>query len=227
MVTTISREQRLKLQKLIFSDDFQKVLLGLAMFTPRNEKELYHVLNIQGPIKELQDIHKELHPRDLGWPYICHKNYIKLWALGKLVEYQVPWTMSLSMAPLKYNNLYRIPHSFVQLTSLSSVDASSNKLTSLPKDIGNLSNLKQLYLGRNKLTRLPASIGDLVNLRQLILSDNDLTQLPKSIYNLTNLTSIYLANNRLSFFQKRTLKKHFGKKIDLQMNRQPKRIAAS
>ena len=127
MISNISTEHKERLQQLIYSEDFENVVQGLELLDTLAEDEIdiYDVFDLTDKIPSTVD---ELEKRI----FECeHRNYIKIWILGKLAEYNTDWVCNLTY-----------------------LDLISNKLTVLPESIENLTNLTELYLKDNQLSEL-------------------------------------------------------------------------
>ena len=97
----ISTEHKEKLQQLIYSDDFEHVLQGLESLdtVSEDENDIYDVFDLIDEVpSNVDELRKGI--------FTCeHRNYIKVWILGKLFEYNVDWICKLTTLDLKDNQL--------------------------------------------------------------------------------------------------------------------------
>ena len=102
-------------------------------------------------------------------PNFVHREYIKLWLLGTLVDWDVEWAIELETLDLSYHNFTSssLPEPFFELPNLKELNLSHNKFTDLPESIGKLSTLTKLHVSYNQLTTFPDSFGNLKNLSYL------------------------------------------------------------
>jgi len=197
-MSNLTSEQSQKLQDLIYSRDLETVISGLELLDTlaENESDIYDVFGMSNNIPSS--------PNDVRRFDCYHRDYIKVWILGKLAEYNVDWVCNLTKLYLNYNywsrlpKLSYLPESIGNLTNLEYLDLRGNQLIILPESIENLTRLTELYLDNNRLTFLPESIGNFTLLTELYLRGNQLTILPESIGVLTNLTELYLCENQIT-----------------------------
>ena len=147
-MSNISIEHKEKLLQIIYSEDFETVTQGLDLLDTlvEDENDIYDVFDLMGKIPSTVDeLGKEI--------FDCeNRNYIKVWILGKLTEYNVDWVCNLTELDLDYNKLTVLPESIENLTNLTYVSLRNNQLTTLSESIENLINIKSIDVGANSIT---------------------------------------------------------------------------
>ncbi|MHA1457430.1 MAG: leucine-rich repeat domain-containing protein [Promethearchaeota archaeon] len=101
---------------------------------------------------------------------------------------------------LSLNNmgLNKIPHSIINLRSLTGLYLSENFLTKIPEWVYDIKSLRFLDLSYNQLRNLPEQIQNLNLLQELWLGYNEISSLPESMNKLKELEFIDLRKNKLS-----------------------------
>ena len=91
-MSNISTEQKKKLQQLIYSEDFESVVQGLDLLgtTTEDEDDIYDVFDL------INKIPSSVNELENGIFDCTFKNYIKIWMLGKLTEYNIDWVCNLT-----------------------------------------------------------------------------------------------------------------------------------
>ena len=139
-MSNISTEHKEKLQRLIYSDDFESVVQGLELLDTmtKDEDDIYDVFDFTDNVPASVD---ELEKRI----FECeHRNYIKVWMLGKLTKYNVGWVVNLTSLDLSDRQLTQLPESIGDIINITELNLSNNQLTTVPKSIENLTNLIEL-----------------------------------------------------------------------------------
>jgi Leucine-rich repeat (LRR) protein len=193
---TISENHLKKLVELFQNEDFSFTMDAISIiesliYTEEDFRELLEKID-KKKISEIPTI-EELR-NVFGGCTTEIQNYLGLWALGTLAQWNI---QSLQYLDLSENQLTSLPDSIGNITNLTELYLYYNQLTSLPDSIENLTNLTELNLSSNELRSLPDSIGNLKNLTKLALRNNQLTSLPDSIGNLSDLIELDLSNNPL------------------------------
>ena len=91
---------------------------------------------------------------------------------------------SLSSLYIENHNLTTLPDSFVELQALTSLNLSNNNIYSLPDNFGDLIELQWFKITANNLWSIPESIVNLPDIQTLFLNANNLCSLPQNICNL-------------------------------------------
>ena len=124
-MSNISTEHEEKLQQLIYSEDFESVLQGLDLLDTLTEdkSDIYDVFDLTDNLPlSVDELGKRI--------FECeHQNYIKVWILGKLAEYNTDWVCNLTELDLSKNKLTLLSESIRNLTNLKYVNVKDNPIT--------------------------------------------------------------------------------------------------
>ncbi|OJJ22408.1 hypothetical protein BKI52_06925 [marine bacterium AO1-C] len=102
---------------------------------------------------------------------------------------------------LKKLSLYRnerkmeVPDWIGEFTALEDLTFRDVELYPLPDSFTQLSSLKKFYLERSYLTELPENMGALANLEELNVSSNELKSLPESLVQASQLKKLIINSN--------------------------------
>jgi Leucine-rich repeat (LRR) protein len=193
-MSNISEKHKLSLQSLIYSYEIKNVIQGLELLDSliEDKKDVYFVFDFK---KKIPTSIEEL---EASLSNVKHRNYIKLWILGKLAEVGVHWSSTIEILDLTNNYLSSLPMTMTNLKELRSLNVTDNYFSVLPKCIAYMQNLKILNCTRCYLSSLSLCISELTQLTQLILNENSFASFPKVIKIMPSLSDVHLSENEIT-----------------------------
>ena len=106
---------------------------------------------------------------------------------------------NLSELILGKSNIFELPDSIGEFTSLQYLGFSENNLTSLPDSIANLKNLTKISLGDNQFSTFPEVLLKLPKLKHIVFIYNKFKKNPRIAHEIDESIVINLANNPFLF----------------------------
>ena len=147
-------------ERLIYNYNIKNVIQGLELLDSliEDKNDVYFVFdfhsNVPTSIEELETCLSN----------VKHRNYIKLWILGKLAEMRVHWSSTIEILDLTNNYLSSLPTTMINLKELRSLNITDNYFSVLPECIAYMRNLKTLNCTRCHLSSLSVSISELTQI---------------------------------------------------------------
>ena len=173
-----------KIQPLLKNKDFASVQQALELLSCFPEETFWSTF---GPMESMEDFHhlfSDYH----------HKDFLKIWMLGKLHEYAPNWftpIQKLEVEAIPY--LEEIPQEILLCHDLRELVIDGGKMKKLPSFLQSLSKLEKLTIAKVSLSSFPVEICDgplSKSLRDLHFQECPFTDLPDEIARLDVLESL-------------------------------------
>ena len=212
MTTNLSKENKEKLQQLLYSNDFESVVQGLDLLEAlvEDEHDIYDFFDLTDKIpSKVDDLEKHCK--------YFHFGYVILWIIRELGRKGVRWVVELDtlhcddyfiegicVLPnieklrVRFQFFSEFPEDICKLPNLKDLEFDCIELPNWPDTLTGLESLKRLTLIGNELTTLPGFVTKCYTLEELWLKDNEITIIPESIGSLTKLKTLDLTWNYIT-----------------------------